>query len=74
MVERYNLVVINGTDKCSGVITSMRKKGNKIEKSVIDYFIVCQSLFQMFVKMDVDENRKLGLTKFARNNKERVTK
>ena len=69
LIKRYNLIVINGTDKCSGVITRMRTKGNKTEKSVIDFFIVCQSLYQMVVKMDIDEERRLVLTKFSKNKK-----
>ena len=44
LIKRYNLIVINGTDKCSGVITRMRTKGNKTEKSVIDFFY-CLSIF-----------------------------
>ena len=67
LVKRYNLVVVNGTEKCSGVITRMRKKGATVEKSVIDFFIVCQSLYQMVSKMDIDENRNTVLTKFSRN-------
>ena len=67
LIERHNLVVINGTDKCTGVITRMRKKGGLVEKSTIDFFIVCQSLFQMVTKMTVDEKRSYVLTKFTRN-------
>ena len=49
------------------IITRMRKKGATVEKSVIDFFIVCQSLYQMVSKMDIDENRNTVLTKFSRN-------
>ena len=67
LIQRYNLVIVNGTEKCSGIITRMKRKGKNIEKSVIDFFIVCQALFQMVTKMDIDEDRKLVLTKFNSN-------
>ena len=66
IVERYNLVVINGREKCAGLITRMRRKGNIIEKSVLDYFIVCQALFQMVMQMIIHEDRKNVLTKFSK--------
>ena len=34
IVERYNLVVINGREKCAGLITRMRRKGNIIKKGI----------------------------------------
>ena len=72
LVERYNLVIVNGTEKCSGVITRMRKKGKDIEKSAIDFFIVCQALFQMVTQMQIDEDRNMVLTKFYKNRGQTV--
>jgi hypothetical protein len=72
LVERYNLVIVNGTEKCSGVITRMRKKGKDIEKSAIDFFIVCQALFQMVSQMQIDEDRNMVLTKFHKNGGQTV--
>jgi hypothetical protein len=66
LIERHNLVIVNGTDKCAGIITRMRRKGNIIEKSVIDFFIVCQTLFQLVTRMEIDEDRNYVLTKFSK--------
>ena len=45
MVERMNLVVVNSTNKCTGSITRMKKVKDHLEKSIIDYFIVCQDFY-----------------------------
>ena len=74
LVERYNLVIVNGTEKCSGIITRMRRKGQVTEKSVIDFFIVCQALYQMVTQMQVDEDRKMVLTKFYKNKGRTIIK
>ena len=46
MISNQNLVVVNSTDKCHGVITRFKKTINGQEKSILDYYIVCQELFQ----------------------------
>ena len=68
LIERQDLVIINGTDKCFGLITRMRKKGNTVEKSILDYFIVCRALFQMVTMMVIDEDRDYILTKYSKCN------
>ena len=57
LVTRQNLIVVNSTDKCFGIITRFKKTKRGTEESVIDYFVVCQELFQNIVKMLVDEQR-----------------
>ena len=65
VVKRQNLIIVNTTDKCFGTITRMRETTNGIEKSVIDYFIVCQTFYNLISVMIVDEERKHVLTKYA---------
>ena len=65
IVNRNGLVIVNSTSKCSGVITRIRKTSISEEKSVLDYFIVCQSFFTLISRMEVDENRKYVLTKYS---------
>ena len=65
LIERKSLILVNGTDKCMGVITRLRDKNGKMEKSVIDYFIVCQAFYSLIISMLVDEERKYVLTKFS---------
>ena len=64
LVIRKSLVIVNATDKCRGVITRMRVKGNKIEKSVLDYFIVCQDLYALCLSLLVDEERRYVLKRY----------
>ena len=66
LIERKTLVLVNGTDKCAGVITRMRVKNGKVEQSVIDYFLVCQSFYNLIISMIVDEERKFVLTTFSK--------
>ena len=42
VIEDNDLIVVNGTDLCEGVITRFRKTINECEESVIDFFIVCR--------------------------------
>ena len=67
LVTRKSLVVVNSTNKCHGTITRMRQKGKVTEKSVIDYFIVCQELYNLVITMLVDEERKHVLKRYYKN-------
>ena len=58
LVERLNLVVVNSTRKCQGTTTRMRNVKNKLEESIIDYFIVCQDFYLIINSMEVDTKRK----------------
>ena len=40
LVDDNNLIVVNSTFLCQGLITRIRKTVLSVEKSVIDYFIV----------------------------------
>ena len=59
ILNRQNLIIVNSTDKCSGVITRLRKTVRGV-----DYFVVCWELFQNVVKMTVDEKRLFVLSRF----------
>ena len=65
MIEENDLICVNGTDLCEGVITRFRKTINSTEQSVLDYFIVCKQFFKLILKMMVDEQRKYPLTKYS---------
>ena len=64
-VEDNDLVVVNGTSLCEGVITRKRITVANKEESVLDYYIVCKSFFKLVVKMKIDEERKHSLTKYS---------
>ena len=40
MLARQNMIVVNTTDKCFGVITRFKKKIRGTEESVLDYFVI----------------------------------
>ena len=65
IVSRNDLIVVNSTAKCSGVITRIRKTKHSEEKSVIDYFIVCRRFFELICSLEIDESRKYVLTKYS---------
>ena len=64
ILSRQNLIVVNATDKCFGVITRYKETVRGTERSVLDYFVVCQELFQNIMKMVIDEQRHYVLTRF----------
>ena len=63
ILVRNSLIVCNGTDLCSGLLTRTRVKVNGEEKSVIDFLIVCEKLFSYMSEMKIDEEkyRSVGL-------------
>ena len=63
MCERNNLIICNATDLCIGTITRQRITVNGIEKSIIDYFILCEEMFAYLSSMKIDEARLHVLTK-----------
>ena len=65
IVEENNLVVVNGTSKCEGVITRYRKTINSVEESVLDHMIVCDLFFKLITKMTIDESGTYALTKYT---------
>ena len=60
-----DLVVVNGTNLCEGLVTRFRKTVNSTEESVIDFFIVCRRFFDMVSSLLIDEKRIYSLTKYA---------
>ena len=67
-VKNNNLVIGNASDLCEGTITRSRKTVNGHEKSVIDYFVMCQELFLLLKSMKIDESRMFVLTRYSKNN------
>ena len=74
VIKRNNLIPVNATDKCSGVITRQRiLQSGVVEESVIDYFLVCHDLFNLITKMTIERSHvmtKFSSTKGVKSNKE----
>ena len=58
LLSRQKLIVVNATNKCFGIITRFKKTARRTEESVLDYFVVCEELFQKITKMVIDEERR----------------
>ena len=66
VVEENNLVVVNASDICEGVITRQRDTIDRSEKSTIDFFIVCQNFFKHIKRLKVDEEKKYSLCSYSK--------
>ena len=65
MVERQGLEIANVLDQCKGLITRERISGNKTEKAVLDYILICERMKEFLENMIVDEERVHVLTKYV---------
>ena len=70
IINNNNLVVVNGTNLCEGVITRQRTTIHREEKSILDFFIVCKSFFRLIKNMKVDEEKKFSLCSYSTRNGE----
>ena len=66
IVERHNLIVANGSDKCSGTITRKRVTKHRTEQSVIDIILFSSTMKEHFENIHVDEDRINVLAKIVR--------
>ena len=64
----------NSLDIRSGTITRQRIFDNKMEKSVIDYLIVCQKMKNMLINISIDEEQNYSLTRYDKRNRQRLIK
>ena len=67
LVNRMGLHIGNVNTKCVGTITRERQTNNKVEKSVLDYYIFCDTLINFLEEMIIDENRKWVLKNTSKN-------
>lgn len=65
--QHENLILLNGTDLCQGLITRSRVAGNNIEKSIIDFVILSDDLLPLVISIIIDEDRKYSLTRITKD-------
>ena len=65
LIERENLILANSSPLCKGAITRHRVSQKNVEKSILDYILVCEKLGQFLDFMEIDEKRDFPLTKYA---------
>ena len=64
MRRNSHLTLVNSLQLCEGLITRIRRAGKNIEKSILDFFIVCDKVRPYLEKMVIDEARRHVLTNF----------
>ena len=75
VIERNDLIVGNATKLCHGIITRARSTIVGVEKSVIDFLVVCEELFAHMNEMTIDENSNYPIESHRKiGNKVKVTK
>ena len=60
-IDKQELVLTNAHKFCKGSITRQRRVGNKEERSILDYLIICKQMELFFDSLLIDEERKLTL-------------
>ena len=72
-IKRQNLTLVNAMELCTGTITRQRIAGNNLEKSVLDYIIVCEEMSENVAEMSIDEDRIHTLTRYMKSkNKQKI--
>ena len=66
--QHENLILLNSTNLCEGVITRNRTANDNIEKSVIDFVIISGDLLPLVTSMIIDENREFSIERIRKYN------
>ena len=63
------LSVLNTESICEGLITRSRSVNDKVERSVIDFVIVCDKVRPFITKFSIDEQKKFALSNYSSKGK-----
>ena len=69
LTRNSNLTVVNSLDLCEGLITRRRYKNDKLEQSILDFFVVCNLILPYVKRMVIDEDKKYVLTNYEQVRK-----
>lgn len=64
LARNPNLTVLNANKLCQGAITRSRVVNGRLEKSIIDFVVICEKLISFFMKMTIDEVKLFFFNKF----------
>ena len=70
-LERNQLTVVNSLDLCKGTFTRIQKRKGILEKSILDFFVVCKRILPNITSMHIDENKQYILTNYSQVRKGR---
>ena len=69
LLEHPYLCVVNNLDLCEGTLTRVRKLKNRTERSVLDFFVVCEKIRTFLQKMIIDEDKMYPLSRYLKDGK-----
>ena len=64
LYKNPNLSVANALSQCEGLITRIRHTKNGTQKSVLEFFVVCDKILPLVTKMTIDEKGVQSLTRY----------
>ena len=64
LARQKQLTVVNSLPLCEGLITRVRMKDGKEEKSVLDFFVVCSRILPHISRMKIDDDKNHILTNY----------
>ena len=64
LVKNPHLTVVNALPICEGKFTRVRHTKKKVQRSIIDFFIVCNQILPLITKMTIDEKGENSLTRY----------
>ena len=65
------LTVVNSLPICNGLTTRARMRKGVIVKSILDFYVVCQSVLSSVTEMTIDTDRRYIVTNFSKVKKTR---
>ena len=68
-LERNQLTLVNSLELCKGTFTRIQKRKGICEKSILDFFIVCQRILANVTSMVIDEDKQYILTNYTQVQK-----
>ena len=63
-LKRNELTVVNSLSICKGLITRSRNCKGTLEKSILDFFVVCKKVLALVKSMEIDEEKKNVATNY----------
>ena len=68
LLKRQNMHLANSLDQCKGIITRQRTTVVGVERSVLDYVLICDRMKEFLTSMLIDEDQNYVLTSYKSNN------
>ena len=62
--ENQHLTVVNALPICEGKFTRIKRMKNIEQKSIIDFFVVCDKILPLVTKLTIDENGENLMTRY----------